>query len=62
MTTTAQAGPGTATNLLFGPGANAAEALARQILAAPTGLDQPPGCSTSTWTACCWPGGAPTAT
>jgi hypothetical protein len=40
MTTTAQAGPGTATNLLFGPGANAAEALARQILAAPTGLDR----------------------
>ena len=40
MTTTAQAGPGTATNLLFGPGANATEALARQILAAPTGLDQ----------------------
>jgi hypothetical protein len=40
MTTTVQAGPGTATNLLFGPGANAAEALARQILAAPTGLDR----------------------
>ena len=40
MTTTAQAGPGTATNLLFGPGTNAAEALARQILAAPTGLDR----------------------
>jgi hypothetical protein len=40
MTTTVQAGPGTATNLLFGPGANAAEALARQILSAPTGLDQ----------------------
>ena len=40
MTTTAQAGPGTATNLLFGPGANATEALARQILAAPTGLDR----------------------
>jgi hypothetical protein len=40
MTTTVQAGPGTAANLLFGPGANAAEALARQILSAPTGLDQ----------------------
>ena len=40
MTTTVQAGPGTATNLLFGPGANAAEALTRQILSAPTGLDQ----------------------
>lgn len=40
MTTTVQAGPGTATNLLFGPGANAAEALARQILTAPTGLDR----------------------
>jgi hypothetical protein len=40
MTTTVQAGPGTATNLLFGPGANAAEALARQILSAPTGLDE----------------------
>jgi hypothetical protein len=40
MTTTTQAGPGTATNLLFGPGANAAEALAQQILAAPTGLDR----------------------
>ena len=40
MTTTVQAGPGTAANLLFGPGANAAEALAQQILSAPTGLDQ----------------------
>jgi len=40
MTPTAQAGPGTAANLLFGPGANAAEALAGQILSAPTGLDQ----------------------
>ena len=40
MTPTAQAGPGTATNLLFGPGANAAEELAQQILAAPTGLDR----------------------
>ena len=40
MTPTVQAGPGTATNLLFGPGANAAEALAQQILSAPTGLDR----------------------
>ena len=40
MTTTVQAGPGTAANLLFGPAANAAEALAQQILSAPTGLDQ----------------------
>ena len=82
MTATVQAGPGTATNLLFGPGADAAEALARQIISAQTDLDRtlrqlprpparppcakrpprPPGCWTSGWTACCWPGGASTTT
>jgi hypothetical protein len=40
MTTTVNAGPGTATNLLFGPAANAAEALAGQILAAQADLDR----------------------
>jgi hypothetical protein len=40
MTTTVQAGPGTAANLLFGPGANAAEALAGQIKSAETDLDR----------------------
>lgn len=34
MTTTANAGPGTAADLLFGPAANATEALAQQILSA----------------------------
>lgn len=40
MTATVQAGPGTAASLLFGPDINAAGALARHILAAPTGLDR----------------------
>jgi hypothetical protein len=40
MTTTVNAGPGTATNLLFGPAANAAEALAGQILSAQADLDR----------------------
>ena len=40
MTATVQAGPGTAMNLLFGPGADAAEALARQIKSAETDLDR----------------------
>ena len=40
MTTTAHASPGTALGLLFGPGANAAEALARQIMTAETDLDR----------------------
>jgi hypothetical protein len=40
MTTTVNAGPGTATDLLFGPAANAAEALAPQILSAEADLDR----------------------
>jgi hypothetical protein len=40
MTATVQAGPGTAMNLLFGPDANSAEALARQIKSAETDLDR----------------------
>ncbi len=40
MTTTVDAGPGTATDLLFGPAANAAEALAAQILSAEADLDR----------------------
>jgi hypothetical protein len=40
MTTTVNAGPGTATDLLFGPAANAAEALAQQILSAEADLDR----------------------
>jgi hypothetical protein len=40
MTTTVNAGPGTATDLLFGPAANAAEALAQQILSAGADLDR----------------------
>ena len=41
MTPSVQAAPGTAANLLFGPGANAAEPLARQIMsAAGTEVDQ----------------------
>jgi hypothetical protein len=40
MTATVQAGPGTAVNLLFGPGTDAAEALARQIKSAETDLDR----------------------
>jgi hypothetical protein len=40
MTATVQAGPETAVNLLFGPGADAAEALARQIKSAETDLDR----------------------
>ena len=40
MTTTVNAGPGTATDLLFGPAVNAAEALARQIMSAETDLDR----------------------
>ncbi len=40
MTTTVNAGPGTAMSLLFGPGTDAAEALARQITSAGTDLDR----------------------
>jgi hypothetical protein len=40
MTPTVQAGPGTAMTLLFGPGADAVEALGRQITSAETGLDR----------------------
>jgi hypothetical protein len=40
MTATVQAGPDTAVNLLFGPGAHAAEALAQQIKSAETDLDR----------------------
>ena len=40
MTTTVNTGPGTATDLLFGPAANAAEALAQQILSAEADLDR----------------------
>jgi hypothetical protein len=40
MTTTAHASSDTALGLLFGPGANAAEALARQIMSAETDLDR----------------------
>ena len=40
MTTTVNAGSGTAAGLLFGPGADAAEALARQILSVQADLDR----------------------
>ena len=40
MTTTAHASSGNALGLLFGPGANAAEALARQIMTAESDLDR----------------------
>jgi hypothetical protein len=40
LTTTATASSGTALGLLFGPGANAAEAIARQITSAETDLDR----------------------
>jgi hypothetical protein len=40
MTATVQAGPGTAMNLLFGPGADATEVLARQIKSAEADLDR----------------------
>ena len=40
MTATVNTGPGTATELLFGPAANAAEALAEKILSAHADLDQ----------------------
>jgi hypothetical protein len=39
MTTPVSTGPGTVTDLLFGPAANAAEALARHITSAEAGLD-----------------------
>ncbi len=40
MTTTVNAGPATATDLLFGPAANAADALAKQIMSAQKDLDR----------------------
>ncbi len=40
MTTTVNASPGTATDLLFGSAAHAADALARQIMSAQTDLDR----------------------
>jgi hypothetical protein len=40
MTTPVSTGSGTATDLLFGPAANAAEALGRQIMSADTDLDR----------------------